>query len=438
MFMKHCGLDPVDFVPEKYTVAGGIKFLKSSLDTVSPVPLSIQYQSLQISSPPILPPHSRIPKGRPRKKRLTKNHKRKRHLQNRREKLMQQAIEDGDPYPEIEGTVHVRRNYSCHLCGGQHTSTRCRLPHDGMGHSISTAEQNACLASGFLIIEIQKLGETILPKDLDEYNNMRMYSDMSRNSFDRDAAVLSDSDDEYDAKNSVGNNAIDDDTLIVGGTDDIGDEHVPILDVKNPSSQSEFKTVEHNDTHDLINSTQSSDNETKNVVLSSDESSASGVISHSGDISTEHGLQKEAYTFLPQCTHCINFHGIKISNPWGQIDSVGQTKYDSYQNAREWFDAGLVVSYQVACYHDIHPTKTSMFIHMGSPCQNPQGYPAVEEEAYERLLLDIASGDNASTPKSIDLSKDYERHLGVVYSSNHFEVVEFIISSQIIVIYNGL
>jgi hypothetical protein len=58
-------------------------------------------------------------------------------------------------------------------------------------------------------------------------------------------------------------------------------------------------------------------------------------------------------------------------------------------------------------------TKTSMFIHMGSPYQNPQGYPTVEEEAYRCLLLDVASSDNTSTPKSIDLGNEYEHHLVV-------------------------
>jgi hypothetical protein len=68
MYILDCGLDPIDFVPEKYTVAGGLKFLKISLKNVPINDFSIDYGVLSGSTPPIIPPHSRIPKGRPRKK----------------------------------------------------------------------------------------------------------------------------------------------------------------------------------------------------------------------------------------------------------------------------------------------------------------------------------------------------------------------------------
>jgi hypothetical protein len=68
MFINHSGFDPVE-VPEKYTVAGGIKFLKVSLGQLeTQSKLNINYADLNVSCPPIIPPHSRIPKGRPKKR----------------------------------------------------------------------------------------------------------------------------------------------------------------------------------------------------------------------------------------------------------------------------------------------------------------------------------------------------------------------------------
>ena len=155
IFMKYNGLNPEDFVPEKYTVAGGIRFLQCSLENIPETNLSIEYDSLIISQPPIVPPHARVPKGRPKKKGMTKNHKRKKYLQERSGREMQQAMEAGDPEPD-PSSQFVPRNYCCGLCGGRHTSKLCRKSHDGKGHYMSTVDQNACLASGFLNIETNR------------------------------------------------------------------------------------------------------------------------------------------------------------------------------------------------------------------------------------------------------------------------------------------
>eukprot|EP00978_Attheya_sp_CCMP212_P010750 scaffold26174_cov80-Attheya_sp.AAC.1 len=57
-------------MPLKYTVEVGITFQRNSLG-ITESQLSIRYDSLEISSLSIIPPHSRIPKGRSRKKHLT-------------------------------------------------------------------------------------------------------------------------------------------------------------------------------------------------------------------------------------------------------------------------------------------------------------------------------------------------------------------------------
>ncbi len=63
-----------------------------------------------------------------------------------------------------------------------------------MGNTITTDAQNDSLSGGFLIIEIQRLGETVLPIDLDQYHAMRETSAFSTTSFNVNE-VLSDDED---------------------------------------------------------------------------------------------------------------------------------------------------------------------------------------------------------------------------------------------------
>jgi hypothetical protein len=50
---------------------------------------------------------------------------------------------------------------------------------------MTTAEQNAALARGFLIIKIGAPGETILPQNLEQFEQMRAESNLQTESFPR-------------------------------------------------------------------------------------------------------------------------------------------------------------------------------------------------------------------------------------------------------------
>jgi hypothetical protein len=428
IFIKHSGLDPVDFVPEKYTVAGGIRFLTCSLSTIPNSNLSIKYSSLSISEPPVLPPHSRVPKGRPRNKRMTKNHKRKKYLQDRTTRRMQHAFESGDPEPELSSQF-VARNYCCSLCGGPHTMKNCRSPHDGRGNLISTAHQNICLAGGFLIIEINKLGETILPKSLEDYDMMRQCSDMSINSFNQDAINLSDSSDssqEQDDSNEedINDNAMD--SIAESQNDNEEDNVSSRLDYVSTTIVFEPDNGSNNET------------ETHNV----QDHPLSHHVAIPSSILTRGLPAKEAFTFVPKCDCCQIYNGFKIGNPVAQlVDDVGTTKYDSLLHPEEWFDAPIINSFQLACFHAHHPNGISMFTHMGMPNMVSNDNSEYDDEDIQRVLLEQTGSEIISSPPTsmiLDLSDGKDRHLGVVYSENHFGVVEFILHHHIIVIYDGL
>jgi hypothetical protein len=75
-----------------------------------------------------------------------------------------------------------------------------------------------------------------------------------------------------------------------------------------------------------------------------------------------------SYPFLPKCDHCRVYNGFKIGNPIAQlVDDVGTTKYESLQEPEVWFDAPTIISFQVACFHSMHPNQISMFTHMCMP-----------------------------------------------------------------------
>ena len=62
---------------------------------------------------------------------------------------------------------------TCSLCGGDHQITQCNIPHNSLGKIMTSREQNNTMKEGYLIVEIQEYGKTILSKSLDEYNSMR-------------------------------------------------------------------------------------------------------------------------------------------------------------------------------------------------------------------------------------------------------------------------
>ena len=69
-----CNHFPEDYVPVKFTVLAGLKALKKSyLHKNSNRPLDIEFTNLEMSNPRIIPPHTRAPRGRPKKKGLQRN-----------------------------------------------------------------------------------------------------------------------------------------------------------------------------------------------------------------------------------------------------------------------------------------------------------------------------------------------------------------------------
>jgi hypothetical protein len=152
--------------------------------------------------------------------------------------------------------------------------------------------------------------------------------------------------------------------------------------------------------------------------------------------------KKEAFTFLPKCDHCHIYNGFKIGNPIAQlVDDVGTTKYESLQSPEIWFDAPTIISYEIACFHSIHPEKVSMFTHMGIPHMVSKDNSEYGDDDIQQVLLNQAGSEiPSSTPTNmiLDLNHGKDRHLGIVYSQSHFGVIEFILNQQIIVIYDGL
>eukprot|EP00978_Attheya_sp_CCMP212_P027833 scaffold94169_cov62-Attheya_sp.AAC.5 len=240
MFIKYSGLDPVDFVPEKYTVAGGIKFLKVSLGQLeTESKLHIKYADLNLSCPPIIPPHSQIPKGQLKKKQMTKDAKRRWYLVQRDERRSQKAAEH-------ETAVRI-------------TMRNCHSPHDGMGNYISTSEQNAYLEEGFLIIEMKGIGQTVLPQNLQEFEQMRLESSMSTTSFNKND-VLSDLDDGDDSEDDRHEEDPDEDNgpvFVLSGNRDEGIQYEDDADKRNddgkPTPEVEYEVhmmnVQKDDSH---------------------------------------------------------------------------------------------------------------------------------------------------------------------------------------------
>lgn len=455
MFMLNCSLNPIDFVPEKYTVKGGIKFLEFSLASIENKKMVINYPSLTWSTPHILPPHARVPKGRPRKKRMTKGCKRKRRLVDRYERRAQQCIDEDRPIPETE-VVYGRTPSRCFNCGGDHYRSSCRSPNDGMGNTITTDAQNDSLSGGFLIIEIQRLGETVLPIDLDQYHAMRETSAFSTTSFNVNEVL---SDDEDGALFNI-------ESQVEDEYDDGTDKKIECKAEKVPFRDDILTQVEDNDDNEddepqniyshidqEEHCEQSSDEESKesdtDICDSSSEKSVlvgapvlegACIVAEAGSFDTTEELfwnKKEAFTFSPKCTNCNIFAGTKIGNPLAQKDSTGTSKYDSFQNPQVWFDIGTVISSQLACYHEVHNDKVSLFTHAGDPYHNPHGYFAIDDDACIQESILISTGEQPK-PQQIDMTQGYERHVGIVFGSSHFAVIDFVLTQRIIIVHDGL
>ena len=192
VYIMKCGKQVEDFIPKKFTVKAGVEILKKSLGTLrgKQLPSVSSLANLQQSCTRIIPPHSRAPRGRPKSKRITANKRRQANLERKKAKSDEvtpftnpQEITQNNPnaplFPDINFT-----KLRCTKCGGNHNVTKCQDPHDGMGNLMTQEEQNVYLRKGYLIIEIKELGETILPKNEYEYNQMRRNSTHSKVSFE--------------------------------------------------------------------------------------------------------------------------------------------------------------------------------------------------------------------------------------------------------------
>ena len=193
VYILKCGKKVEDFVPKKFTVAAGVEILKKSLGNLrgKPLPSVICLATLQQTSTRIIPPHSRAPRGRPKSKRITAVKRRKNNTAKKIIKMDEVALftnpeeitqnkPNAPSMPDINFT-----KLRCTRCGGDHNVTKCTKPHDGMGNLMTQEEQDVYLRKGYLIIEIKELGETILPKNEHEYEQMRRNTTFSKVSFEK-------------------------------------------------------------------------------------------------------------------------------------------------------------------------------------------------------------------------------------------------------------
>eukprot|EP00978_Attheya_sp_CCMP212_P018166 scaffold49397_cov33-Attheya_sp.AAC.1 len=309
---------------------------------------------------------------------------------------MQRAMEAGDPEPD-PSSQFVRRNYCCGLCGGCHTSIICRKSHDGKGHYMSTIDQNACLASGFLIIEIKKFGKTILPKSIEEFNMMRQTSDMSTNSFHPDAVNLSDSEED--------NESITETEIIDTDSDCVHDPEVLLVPEDNDDESSTL----------VVEADDGSNYETKKIKIKAI------ILPYS---------QSQRPLVIPvylQKKHLLSYLSAIIVT--SMTDSRLAIPLRNYLMIR------------VSCFHSIHPKKVSMFTHMGIPHMASKDNSEYGDDDIQRVLLNQAGSEFPSSPPTnmiLDLNHGKERHLGVVYSQSHFGVIKFILNHQIIVILDNV
>ena len=74
----------------------------------------------------------------------------------------------------------------CRNCGQSgHNTAGCQNPSNGRGQIMTRAEQHLYESRGLLTIPIGRVGKTILPTSLVEFNRMRKKSKMSNLPFDR-------------------------------------------------------------------------------------------------------------------------------------------------------------------------------------------------------------------------------------------------------------
>jgi hypothetical protein len=78
----------------------------------------------------------------------------------------------------------------------------------------------------------------------------------------------------------------------------------------------------------------------------------------------------------------------------------------------------------------------SLFTHLGNPAAYPHGYVAEENDACEMDVHYMMNG-GPPQPTHVDMTQGYECHFGVVFYHHHFAVLEFILSSRLVIIYDG-
>ena len=191
-FILFCEESVEDQIPHKFSIEAGIDVLKHSLGSLRDKPIfAINFNSLQISTPTIVPPHSRAPRGRPKKKRITKRTRKRIEVGNKLE--IERRLAHTTPIeeqtrsnPNASNFERIDNNnvYKCSLCGGVHNRKQCLAPHDGMGKRMSTKEQDDFIKKGFLIIEIKPYGETIIPESPHQFQRMRQLSKFSTKEFE--------------------------------------------------------------------------------------------------------------------------------------------------------------------------------------------------------------------------------------------------------------
>lgn len=172
-FLHVMKMDYKQFIPFKYTIEGGCEFLSTSLGNCKDkdFTLSTSVHEMPVSCPNIVPPHVRTPKGRKQTKRITKTTRLQSFVNSNREKANERNT---NIIFHEENTNPRRVTKKCTFCGcGGHDSRSCDNATNGRGVVMTTDEQNLALNNGFLIINIQTVGQTQLPQNEEEFHTMR-------------------------------------------------------------------------------------------------------------------------------------------------------------------------------------------------------------------------------------------------------------------------
>ena len=110
--LKSCNENVVDYVPYKYTVKGALDLLTKSLGALVNREFNVDFNTLERSTPQVIPPHVRVAAGRRPSKRLKKGERDISWLRRREEV----ADERGIIFSE-ELRVHRQFFVTCSICG---------------------------------------------------------------------------------------------------------------------------------------------------------------------------------------------------------------------------------------------------------------------------------------------------------------------------------